>query len=46
MHDNPQIYIEFFDIRAADAALGGLNGLEVAGKQLKLAPACPEATRW
>ena len=46
MHDNPQIYIEFFDIRAADAALGGLNGLEFAGKQLKLAPACPEATRW
>ncbi|CAF1921437.1 unnamed protein product [Brassica napus] len=46
MHDNPQIYIEFFDIRAADAALGGLNGLEVAGKQLKLAPACPEATRY
>ncbi|CAN7125745.1 unnamed protein product [Brassica rapa subsp. narinosa] len=46
VHDNPQIYIEFFDIRAADAALGGLNGLEVAGKQLKLAPACPEATRY
>ncbi|KAF8087622.1 hypothetical protein N665_0574s0009 [Sinapis alba] len=46
MHDNPQIYIEFFDIRSAEAALGGLNGLEVAGKQLKLAPACPEGTRY
>ncbi|KAJ4897468.1 Protein MEI2-like 1 [Raphanus sativus] len=46
MHDNPQIYIEFFDIRAAEAALGGLNGLEVAGKQLKLAPTCPEGTRY
>ena len=46
MHDNPQIYIEFFDIRAAEAALGGLHGLEVAGKQLKLAPACPEGTRY
>lgn len=45
MHDNPQIYIEFFDIRAAEAALGGLNGLEVAGKQLKLVPTCPEGTR-
>ncbi|CAH8364224.1 unnamed protein product [Eruca vesicaria subsp. sativa] len=46
MHDNPQIYIEFFDIRSAEAALSGLNGLEVAGKQLKLAPACPEGRRY
>ncbi|VVB17646.1 unnamed protein product [Arabis nemorensis] len=46
MHDNPQIYIEFFDIRAAEAALGGLNGLEVAGKQLKLVPTFPEGTRY
>ncbi|CAH8353982.1 unnamed protein product [Eruca vesicaria subsp. sativa] len=43
MHDNPQIYIEFFDIRAAEAALSGLNGLEVAGKQLKLALIYPES---
>ncbi|CAH2043927.1 unnamed protein product [Thlaspi arvense] len=46
MHDGPQIYIEFYDVRAAEAALGGLNGLEVAGKQLKLAPTCPEGTRY
>lgn len=46
MHDNPQIYIEFFDIRASEAALGGLNGLEVAGKQLKLALTYPESQRW
>ncbi|XP_019088305.1 PREDICTED: protein MEI2-like 1 isoform X1 [Camelina sativa] len=46
MHDNPQIYIEFFDVRAAEAALSGLNGLEVAGKQLHLVPTCPEGTRY
>ncbi|XP_013629126.1 PREDICTED: protein MEI2-like 1 isoform X3 [Brassica oleracea var. oleracea] len=46
MHDNPQIYLEFFDIRAAEAALGGLNGLEVAGKQLKLALTYPESQRY
>ncbi|CAA7035116.1 unnamed protein product [Microthlaspi erraticum] len=46
MHDNPQIYIEFFDVRAAEAAFGGLNGLEVAGKQLKLVATCPEGTRY
>lgn len=46
MHDNPQIYIEFFDIRAAEAAFGGMNGLEVAGKQLKLALTYPESQRW
>ncbi|CAN8264725.1 unnamed protein product [Cochlearia groenlandica] len=45
-HDNPQIYIEFFDVRAAEAALGGLNGLEVAGKHLKLVPTFPEGTRY
>lgn len=45
MHDNQQIYIEFFDVRAAAAALGGLNGLEVAGKKLQLVPTCPEGTR-
>ncbi|KAH0892758.1 hypothetical protein HID58_055187 [Brassica napus] len=46
MHDNPQIYLEFFDIRVAEAALGGLNGLEVAGKQLKLALTYPESQRY
>jgi RNA recognition motif-containing protein len=46
MHDNSQIYIEFFDVRAAAAALGGLNGLEVAGKKLQLVPTYPEGTRW
>ncbi|KAG7606955.1 RNA recognition motif domain [Arabidopsis thaliana x Arabidopsis arenosa] len=46
MHDNSQIYIEFFDVRAAAAALGGLNGLEVAGKKLQLVPTYPEGTRY
>ncbi|KAF8091933.1 hypothetical protein N665_0431s0002 [Sinapis alba] len=43
-HENSQIYIEFFDVRAAEAALRGLNGLEIAGRQLKLAPSCPQGT--
>ncbi|KAF8115578.1 hypothetical protein N665_0025s0046 [Sinapis alba] len=42
--ETSQIYIEFFDVRAAEAALRGLNGLEVAGRQLKLAPFLPEGT--
>ncbi|CAA7026911.1 unnamed protein product [Microthlaspi erraticum] len=44
MHENSQIYIEFFDVRAAEAALRGLNGLEIAGRQLKLAPTSSEGT--
>lgn len=46
MPENSQIYIEFFDVRTAEAALRGLNGLEIAGRQLKLAPYFPEGTRW
>lgn len=45
MPENSQIYIEFFDVRAAEAALRALNGLEIAGRQLKLAPSFPEGTR-
>ncbi|KAG2310067.1 hypothetical protein Bca4012_024586 [Brassica carinata] len=41
-NENSQICIEFFDVRAAQAALRGLNGFEIAGRQLKLAPSCPE----
>ncbi|XP_013715631.2 protein MEI2-like 4 isoform X2 [Brassica rapa] len=44
MPENSQIYIEFFDVRTAEAALRGLNGLEIAGRQLKLAPYFPEGT--
>ncbi|ESQ40664.1 hypothetical protein EUTSA_v10012619mg [Eutrema salsugineum] len=44
MPENSQVYIEFFDVRAAQAALRGLNGIEIAGRQLKLAPTCPEGT--
>ncbi|XP_010491333.1 PREDICTED: protein MEI2-like 4 [Camelina sativa] len=43
-HENSQIYIEFFDVRAVEATLRGLNGREVAGRQLKLSPTCPEGT--
>lgn len=45
-NENSQICIEFFDVRAAQAALRGLNGFEIAGRQLKLAPSCPEGIRW
>ncbi|KAJ0266196.1 Protein MEI2-like 4 [Hirschfeldia incana] len=44
MPDNSQIYIEFFDVRATEAALRGLNGIEIAGRQLKLTPSFPEGT--
>ncbi|KAJ4911722.1 Protein MEI2-like 4 [Raphanus sativus] len=43
-YEKSQIYIEFFDVRAADAALRGLNGLEIAGRQLQLSPSCPGGT--
>ncbi|CAN8298558.1 unnamed protein product [Cochlearia groenlandica] len=44
MHENSQIYVEFFDVRAAEAALRGLNGLEISGRQLKLELSCPGST--
>ncbi|CAH8312614.1 unnamed protein product [Eruca vesicaria subsp. sativa] len=44
MPENSQIYVEFFDVRAAEAAYRGLNGLEIAGRQLKLAPSFQEGT--
>ncbi|KAJ4883282.1 Protein MEI2-like 4 [Raphanus sativus] len=44
MPENSQIYIEFFDVRAAEAALRGLNGFQIAGRQLKLAPSFTEGT--
>ncbi|XP_010523456.1 PREDICTED: protein MEI2-like 1 [Tarenaya hassleriana] len=43
--ENQQIYVEFYDIRAAEAALRGLNGSEISGKQLKLTPARAQGTR-
>lgn len=40
-------FIEFYDVRAAEAALRALNRIEFAGKQIKLEPGHPRfATRW
>ncbi|KAI4336517.1 hypothetical protein L6164_015034 [Bauhinia variegata] len=33
-----QKFIEFFDVRAAEAALGALNGSDIAGKRIKVTP--------
>ncbi|KAJ1404979.1 RNA-binding domain superfamily, partial [Sesbania bispinosa] len=34
-------FIEFYDVRAAEAALRALNRIEIAGKQIKLEPGHP-----
>ncbi|KAM1498691.1 hypothetical protein ACFX1X_021816 [Malus domestica] len=38
-------FIEFYDIRAANAALNALNNSEISGKQIKLEPSCPGGAR-
>ncbi|XP_009378802.2 protein MEI2-like 4 isoform X1 [Pyrus x bretschneideri] len=38
-------FIEFYDIRAADAALNALNKSDIAGKQIKLEPSRPGGAR-
>ncbi|XP_068327228.1 protein MEI2-like 4 isoform X1 [Pyrus communis] len=38
-------FIEFYDIRAANAALNALNNSEIAGKQIKLEPSRPGGAR-
>ncbi|XP_020110261.1 protein MEI2-like 4 isoform X2 [Ananas comosus] len=37
--------IEFYDVRAADAALRALNRSDIAGKKIKLQPSCPGGAR-
>jgi RNA recognition motif-containing protein len=40
-------YIEFYDVRGAEASLRSLNGICIAGKHIKLEPGHPKnATRW
>lgn len=34
-------FIEFYDVRAAEAALHALNRSDIAGKQIKLEPSRP-----
>uniref|UniRef100_A0A0D9VKB2 RRM domain-containing protein n=1 Tax=Leersia perrieri TaxID=77586 RepID=A0A0D9VKB2_9ORYZ len=38
-------FIEFYDVRAAEAALRSLNKSEIAGKRIKLEPSRPGGTR-
>ncbi|CAO2034772.1 unnamed protein product [Urochloa humidicola] len=38
-------FIEFYDVRAAEAALRSLNKSEIAGKKIKLEPSRPGGTR-
>ncbi|KAM0944385.1 putative RNA recognition motif domain, mei2-like RNA recognition, RNA-binding domain superfamily [Dioscorea sansibarensis] len=38
-------FIEYYDVRAAEAALRSLNNCEIAGKRIKLQPSRPGGTR-
>lgn len=38
-------FIEFYDVRAAEAALKSLNKREIAGKRIKLEPSRPGGAR-
>ncbi|XP_030938118.1 protein MEI2-like 1 isoform X2 [Quercus lobata] len=38
--------IEFYDVRAAEAALRALNRSEISGKQIKIEPSHSEIARW
>ncbi|XWS54085.1 hypothetical protein CRYUN_Cryun10bG0058600 [Craigia yunnanensis] len=49
IHETPQRsqhkFIEFYDVRAAEAALHALNRNDIAGKQIKFEPSCPGGSR-
>ncbi|KAF3786696.1 MEI2-like 4 protein [Nymphaea thermarum] len=46
-HKRHHKFIEFYDVRAADAALRALNRSDIAGKRIKLEPSRPGgARRW
>ncbi|XP_020253576.1 protein MEI2-like 4 isoform X2 [Asparagus officinalis] len=44
-HKNHHKFIEFYDVRDADAALRGLNRSDVAGKKIKVEPSRPEGAK-
>ncbi|KAK9276193.1 hypothetical protein L1049_005724 [Liquidambar formosana] len=44
-HRSHHKFIEFYDVRAADAALRALNRSDIAGKRIKLEPSRPGGTR-
>lgn len=46
-HRSHHKFVEFYDIRAAEAALRALNRSDIAGKRIKLEPSRPGgARRW
>lgn len=44
-HKRNHKFVEFYDIRAAEAALRALNRSDIAGKQIKLEPSRPGGLR-
>ncbi|KAK9278715.1 hypothetical protein L1049_028290 [Liquidambar formosana] len=44
-HKHHHKFIEFYDVRAAEAALRALNRIDIAGKQIKLEPSRPGGAR-
>ncbi|KAK7276769.1 hypothetical protein RIF29_17915 [Crotalaria pallida] len=44
-HKRHHKFIEFYDVRAAEAALKGLNRIDIAGKRIKLEPSRPGGAR-
>ncbi|XWS68739.1 hypothetical protein CRYUN_Cryun04dG0117600 [Craigia yunnanensis] len=49
IHETPQTsqhkFIEFYDVRAAEAAIHALNRSDIAGKQIKVEPSHPGCSR-
>ena len=50
IYDSPEMknhqIIEFYDVRAAEAAFHALNRTDIAGKQIKLEPGYPRGATW
>ncbi|ONK66719.1 uncharacterized protein A4U43_C06F11250 [Asparagus officinalis] len=44
-HKRHHKFIEFYDVRSAEAALRSLNRIDIAGKRIKLEPSRPGGTR-
>lgn len=44
-HKRHHKFIEFYDVRAAEAALRSLNRSDIAGKRIKLEPSRPGGAR-
>ena len=45
-HSSHHKFIEFYDVRAAEAALHALNSSDIAGKRIKLEPSRVGVARW